>query len=129
MYLVRLVYASRVVRPLDDGDLEQILHSARENNQAAGVTGMLCFHRKFFLQCLEGSRSQVNRIYQHILNDKRHEEIVILDYQEMGYMPESTLTESVNMKYSGTPEFTPFEMLGESCHQMMIELKSTVPII
>lgn len=139
MYLVRLVYASRVVRPLDDGDLEQILHSARENNKDAAITGMLCFHRKFFLQCLEGSRSEVNRVYQHILNDKRHTEIVILDYQEivsrefdewaMGYMPESTLTESINMKYSGTKEFTPFEMLGESCHQMMIELKDTVPIV
>ena len=139
MYLVRLVYASEVVRPFGDGDIEQILDSARIKNAEAGITGMLCFHRKYFLQCLEGSRIKVNEIYQRILKDKRHTKIVILDYEEitkrefgawtMGYMPESQLTADINMRYSGTPEFTPFEMLGESCHQMMLELKDTVPTI
>lgn len=139
MYLVRLVYASEVVRPIVDGDLEQILESARVKNAEAGITGMLCFHRKYFLQCLEGSRVKVNEAYQRILKDKRHTNIVILDYDEivrrefdawtMGYMPESRLTAEINMRYSGSPEFTPFEMLGESCHQMMVELKQTVPTI
>lgn len=139
MFLVRLVYASEVVRPVTDGDLEQILESAREKNKVAGITGMLCFHRKYFLQCLEGSRTQVNKAYQRILKDTRHSNIVILDYQElvvrefnswsMGYMPESKLTEEINMRYSGTSEFTPFEMLGESCHKMMVELKDTVPTV
>lgn len=139
MFLVRLVYASEVVRPVSDGDLEQILNSARERNLKAGITGMLCFHRKYFLQCLEGSRTEVNKAYQRILKDSRHTNIAILDYQElvvrefnkwtMGYMPESTLTAEINMRYSGTPEFTPFEMLGESCHRMMVELKDTVPIM
>ena len=139
MYLVRLVYASEVVRPVGDGDLEQILNSAREKNGEDGITGMLCFHRKYFLQCLEGSRMKVNEAYQRILKDKRHTNIVILDYQEivhrefeawtMGYMPESQLTTDINMRYSGNTEFTPFEMLGESCHLMMVELKDTVPTI
>lgn len=139
MYLVRLIYVSEVERPVEVSDIEQILTSARVNNTAIGVTGMLCFHRKYFLQCLEGSRTRVNETYQRILKDPRHTNIVLLDYREiehreftewsMGYMPESSLTEAINMKYSGTPEFTPYEMKGESCHQMMVELRQTVPVI
>ncbi|MEC8428022.1 MAG: BLUF domain-containing protein [Pseudomonadota bacterium] len=139
MFLVRLVYTSEVVRPIADSEIERILLAARANNQNLGLTGMLCFHRKYFLQCLEGSRTQVNKMYRTILKDERHTNIVLLDYQEivarefdswtMGYMPESTLTEAINMKFSGTKEFTPYEMLGESCHQMMIELREKVPVV
>ena len=139
MFLVRLVYASSKAKEFDLDDVSQIIDSARENNKKCSVTGLLCFNRKYFLQCLEGSRSQVNRIYHRILNDERHDRIVLLDYKEiierefndwwMGYMPESSLTAPLNMKYSGTPEFNPYEMLGESAHQMMLELRDTLPVL
>tara|TARA_Y100001951_G_scaffold21856_1_gene16832 strand:+ start:3806 stop:4006 length:201 start_codon:yes stop_codon:yes gene_type:complete len=40
-------------------------------------------NQHYFLQCLEGSRSNVNKIYHRILNDKRHRDPIILDYQEI----------------------------------------------
>jgi hypothetical protein len=139
MFLVRLVYVSEIVRPLNDIDIEQILESARVNNAKQGVTGVLCFHRKYFLQCLEGARSEVNKVYQKILLDKRHNNILLLNYQEitqrefetwtMGYVPESSLTKSLNMRFSGTGEFSPYDMLGESCHQMMVQLKNEIPFV
>ncbi|BFM17453.1 BLUF domain-containing protein [Maricurvus nonylphenolicus] len=139
MFLTRLVYTSSVTDNFSPNDIENILEIARKNNQANNVTGMLCFNRKFFLQCLEGSRSKVNETYHSILNDNRHQRIIMLDYKEisarnfsewsMGYMPESSLTSPVNIKFSGTPEFNPYEMSGESAHLMMLALKETIPSI
>jgi len=136
MYLVRLVYVSTIGKGFDNKDIESILEIANTKNSAKNVTGLLCFSKGIFLQCLEGSRSNVNETYHRILNDSRHEKIIMLDYKEiihrefadwsMGYVPESSLTAPVNLKYSGKTEFNPYEMSGESSHGLMMELKSTI---
>jgi hypothetical protein len=131
MYLVRLVYASKVVNEqFSADDIKQVLESARKNNSKYNLTGLLCFSSKYFLQCLEGPRMNVNQTYQRILADTRHKDILLLDYQEidrrefanwgMGYVPQSSLTRPLNLKYSGSPEFDPFDMSGESCHQLLL---------
>ena len=137
MFLVRLVYTSTISSQFKPDDVGSILECARANNDNNHVTGLLCFNRKFFLQCLEGSRKKVNDTYHQILNDPRHQNITMLDYNEiierefdhwsMGYMPESTLTAPINTKFSGTPEFDPYEMSGESAHRLMLALRDTVP--
>lgn len=139
MFLVRLVYTSAVETGFDSAEVENILAKARQCNAENYVTGLLCFNSKFFLQCLEGSRSKVNKTYHRILNDPRHHNIIMLDYKEiierefsewtMGYMPESSLTQPINTRYSGTPQFNPYEMSGESAHQLMIALRDTVPVL
>lgn len=139
MFLVRLVYASQISDHFSADDIENILKKARKNNKELNVTGLLCFNRKYFLQCLEGSRTNVNTIYHRILNDPKHNNIVMLDYKEiitrefdqweMGYMPESSLTAPLNLKFSGTPEFEPYDMSGESAHQLMLQLRDTVPTV
>ncbi len=137
MYLVRLVYASSISPHFTPKDIPQILESARSHNQSNNVTGLLCFNQEIFLQCLEGSRTMVNNTYHRILNDPRHKKIIMLDYKEiverefdqwsMGYIPGSSLTQHVNLKYSGTPGFNPYDMSGESAHLLMNALKEAVP--
>lgn len=132
MFLTRLVYASTISEDFNCDDIEGILAVARKHNKKNNITGMLCFNRKFFLQCLEGSRTDVNNTYHKILNDSRHSHVVLLDYKEinmrefsswsMGYMPESSLTAPINLKYSGKSVFIPYEMSGESAHLMMLAL-------
>ncbi len=138
MYLTRLIYTSTISASFSADSIEDILTCARRNNQKNDVTGMLCFNRKYFLQCLEGKREAVNSTYNTILNDPRHSHIVMLDYKEvttreygewsMGYMPESGFTSALNLKYTGTPGFNPYEMLGESAHQMLLAMKELVPV-
>ncbi|WP_415905490.1 BLUF domain-containing protein [Neptuniibacter sp. QD48_55] len=137
MFLTRLVYTSTIADNFSPQDIEAIIEIARKNNRKHNVTGMLCFNRKYFLQCLEGSRTQVNKIYYNILNDPRHSNIIMLDYKEistrefcewsMGYVPESSLTAPINLKFSGTPEFDPYKMSGESAFQMLLALRESVP--
>ena len=58
--------------------LEDILTKSRANNPAIGVTGNLIYHSDLFLQLLEGPHSAVNRLYETILADNRHTDIVKL---------------------------------------------------
>jgi hypothetical protein len=139
MYLTRLVYTSTISDIFKSDDIEEILLEARKYNEKSNVTGMLCFNSKYFLQCLEGSRLAVNQTYHKILNDKRHSNIVMLDYKEidarefnswsMGYLPESSLTAPINLKYSGNTAFNPYEMSGESAQLMMLSLRNSIPSV
>ena len=58
--------------------LDNILITSRSNNLEAGVTGNLICHSDLFLQMLEGPSSAVERLYERILADDRHADIVKL---------------------------------------------------
>jgi hypothetical protein len=136
MFLVRLIYASKISDGFGPKDIESILQSARTYNVKTHVTGMLCFSNEYFLQCLEGSRTAVNNTYQQILNDKRHHNVIMLNYTQiperefekwsMGYVPQSRVTQSLNLKFSGSVDFNPFKMSGESAHLLMLALKGCI---
>lgn len=91
------------------------------------------------MQCLEGSRAQVNKIYHQILNDQRHEDILLLDYSEiferefgdwsMGYIPEMNLTTPINLKYSVQAKFDPYGMSGGSAHKLLLSLRNVVTLV
>lgn len=139
MYLVRLVYASTICKDFTDTAIQEILEKARIHNGRSNVTGVLCFSSNYFLQCLEGSRANVNTTYHRILNDPRHTNIVMLDYKEisqrdffewsMGYAPASSHTRPLNIKYSGSGDFNPYEMSGESASRLLLELRNNVPVL
>ena len=58
--------------------LEDILTKSRANNPAIGVTGNLIYHSDLFLQLLEGPHVAVKKLYETILADNRHTDIVKL---------------------------------------------------
>lgn len=80
--LIRLIYASRT-RSLGTMDVKDILERSRQNNTALGVTGALCLSNGIFLQRLEGDRMVVNTLYHRILQDARHYDPAILDFQKI----------------------------------------------
>lgn len=139
MYLVRLIYASKASDRVTQEDIQQIVASAKENNGKSELSGLLCFNRKYFLQVLEGSRSKVNATYRHIMKDPRHTDVVLISYEEiamrkfeqwhMGYVPEAGINSEISLRYSGHRGFDPYEMSGESCLGMMLELRETVPVV
>ena len=139
MYLIRLIYASRVQGSMSTEDVAQILETSRHNNSKSNITGLLCFNHKYFLQCLEGSRAKVNELYQRILHDNRHGDILLLSYGEvserhfsqwsMGYIPATQITEDITLRFSGGSEFNPYEMAGPSADAMMVELAKRTPTL
>ena len=137
MFLTRLIYVSTLCESCDAEALNDILQISHDRNKQSHLTGLLSHNDKYFLQCIEGSRSAVNHTYNHILNDKRHEKVMILYFKEidcrqfgdwsMGDIPQSSLTELVNLQFSTSNQFNPYEMSGESAYQMLLELKQNLP--
>ena len=72
-----VIYISKPTH-FDHMVLEDILTKSRANNPAIGVTGNLIYHSDLFLQLLEGPHVAVNKLYETILADNRHTDIVKL---------------------------------------------------
>ena len=75
--LRHVIYISKPTH-FDHLVLEDILTKSRANNPAIGVTGNLIYHSDLFLQLLEGPHVSVNKLYETILADNRHTDIVKL---------------------------------------------------
>lgn len=76
--LQRLIYASRWMDPTRT-DIElmvaDIVGKSIHNNRMAGVSGLLLFHRGWFLQVLEGPLEVVDDTFDRIRRDLRHTDI------------------------------------------------------
>jgi hypothetical protein len=80
---VRLLYVSRPVGPQTSTVTSTLLQQAQKNNQAQGITGVLCQGQGIYFQVIEGERSRVNALYRRICTDTRHKDVEILHYQEI----------------------------------------------
>ena len=74
----QLVYLSDAKFGLKMNDIEKILTSSRRNNLNDEVTGLLIYSDGVFIQILEGVQKTVERVFQRILDDSRHENVAIL---------------------------------------------------
>ncbi|MCX7251575.1 MAG: BLUF domain-containing protein [Burkholderiales bacterium] len=137
--LVRLLYVSRAVQPESAEAVHAILASARQHNLHNGITGILCYGGGVFLQAIEGGRAAVNHLYNHIIEDPRHQDVELLHYEEiserrfggwtMGQVNLSKLNTSIVLKYSERPEFDPYSVSGKVSLALLEELMATASII
>ena len=137
MYLVRLLYVSKVKAGFAPADLQSVLEAARRNNVKNGISGLLAFNGDYFLQVLEGGREAVNRLYQSIARDTRHECILLLQLSDisermfphwsMAYVPTAMLTRDLLMRFSCNGQFVPLEMGASSCLGLLQALGECLP--
>ena len=73
----QVIYISKPTH-FDHLVVDDILTKSRAKNPAAGITGNLIYHADLFLQLLEGPHPAVNELYEKILADNRHADIVKL---------------------------------------------------
>ena len=76
--MIRLVYVSTCANNVQLMDIQSLLHSAEYRNQQKGISGMLCWSGKFFLQCLEGERAAVTQRFSRISTDSRHHSVELI---------------------------------------------------
>lgn len=74
--MLRVAYFSSAAVEPDAETLSSILSASRRNNARLGVTGLLCHHDGSFLQFLEGEDATVEALYQRILRDPRHKDVL-----------------------------------------------------
>ncbi|MCM2350479.1 MAG: BLUF domain-containing protein [Bacteriovoracaceae bacterium] len=53
------------------------MNHLEKNNLKADITGMLFFGNDYFVQCLEGGRDVVSKLFGKISSDKRHSEFTL----------------------------------------------------
>ncbi|MES2992293.1 MAG: BLUF domain-containing protein [Pseudomonadota bacterium] len=137
--LVRLMYASRATETVRPEMLNAILKKSTHNNPAVGVTGVLCFSGDIFLQVLEGGRTQVSRLYNRIAQDPRHQDVVLLSYDEidersfagwaMGQVNMSRLNPALLLKYSEAAVLDPYAVSGKVSMALFNELVATASVM
>ncbi|RBP84240.1 BLUF domain-containing protein [Marinomonas rhizomae] len=136
MDLVRLIYTSTITEQFDIEDIARILKVARLNNKTLNVTGLLSFNRQFFLQCLEGTRQNVNQIYHKIATDPRHKRPEIIAYQaiskrefdswNMGYLQNTESLRELFYQHTRSINFDPYKMNEESAKSLLLDIRDEI---
>lgn len=80
--MFRLVYSSSSCEDVTPAALSSLVRHARFRNAAAGITGLLLYHQRRFLQVIEGDRGAVEACFDRIRHDTRHEDVVVLSQAE-----------------------------------------------
>ena len=82
MSVHQIVYCSKNRIPGSAGEvaieIDAILRTARSRNERAGVSGALLFSGAAFAQVLEGPLAAIQEIFESILCDERHQDVVLL---------------------------------------------------
>ena len=65
-------------------EVDSILATSARNNPARGITGLLLFNGRNFLQLLEGEEGEVSGLMETITADPRHSGVSVLDRREIG---------------------------------------------
>ncbi len=70
--MYELLYTSVANHDFSSEELAGLLTGARATNKQEGITGLLVYHKREFMQLLEGEKEDVERIYSRIAEDPRH---------------------------------------------------------
>jgi hypothetical protein len=137
--LVRLMYASRAADSIDEDELHAILRRSKADNPKHGITGVLCYSEGIFIQVLEGGRGPVNHLYNRIVADPRHRDVVLLTYEEigerrfagwsMGQVNMHRLNPALLLKYSERATLDPYAVSGQVSMALFEELVATASVM
>ncbi len=132
-----LVYASKAAEAVTLETARAIWETASRENQTLGISGVLFFNAHYFIQCIEGDREVVNKLYNKISRDRRHLNPVILSYGPipvrnfaawaMGLFTSKQVNRVVLLKYGLPDEFVPSALDGESCLAFLKEAFELIP--
>lgn len=74
----QLIYVSTATNDVTADDLRELATLSQSNNKTLDITGVLIYHRGYFLQVLEGDVISINRLLDCIRQDWRHKDIDVV---------------------------------------------------
>ena len=78
--MYRLMYKSHAKQQIGWEWVKELVSKSEENNQDAGVSGVLLATDTHFLQVLEGSFDEVNELFMRIVRDPRHDRVQLIAF-------------------------------------------------
>jgi len=132
--LARLIYASEVAARLGPQELTHLLRQARMRNAVRGITGLLVFDSRYFLQVIEGAPDVINRLYLHMAIDSRHLRPTLLSYGmvesrlfaqwQMGFVAADAQHRELYGRLTPSMRFDPFAMRGDQAEKLLLALSA-----
>ena len=129
--MYQLVYASQYHNLSVLEVVEGIVEKAKRNNLKNKLTGVFVLGSGYFLQCLEGGRTAINKTFNRISRDSRHFNVTILTYKKslertfpfwtMAFASENLTDKEIYFKYH-LNEFNPFKLDPEAALPFLKEL-------
>jgi hypothetical protein len=122
MQLYRLVYCSEAADNLTLQDVKSIAEKASIKNASLLISGGLLYCESKFLQILEGGIRPVNKLFETILQDRRHKNVNLIHLSRVNkrefegwdmslvFFPTSRDFYPEYIKYSGDDSFDPLSL-------------------
>jgi len=136
MPLFRLIYFSRAIVGLHEGDIETILASSHRNNQDADVSGLLLYADERFMQVLEGPRAAVNQTLTRVVRDHRHYQINVINAAAiherrflngwMGYATDEAALHRLLAQHTGMQRFDPDAMSCDTALAFLTAIQTSL---
>ncbi len=130
--LVRLVYVSYANSVMSEKEVDDILAVSKVNNSNKNISGVLMYSDRYFFQCLEGERKDVNKTYLRIAADTRHTRCMQIEYSQincrlfanwsMEYVAYNGVADQLFAKYSENGLFMPYEFSAGQAVSLLTEL-------
>lgn len=108
--MISLTYVSAATTFLNPTELIALLNTARANNVALGLTGMLLYKDGNFMQVLEGEEAPLRHLYKKIEKDRRHSGLIKL----LDHPVETRQFPSWSMAFTNLDDVTPAAVPGYS---------------
>jgi len=130
--MIRLIYVSQA-KDIDFNKIKAILTVSHERNKDNDISGALIYGKGYFIQCLEGDKSEVMTLYKKIILDNRHEHIEVIskeDIQERYFndwhisLMNDSAYKMLENKYTKDGVFNPYALRPEKLMMMLDELSS-----
>jgi len=131
MQLYRLVYYSEAADNLTLQDVKSIAEKASIKNASLLISGGLLYCESKFFQILEGGIRPVNKLFETILQDRRHKNVNLIHLSRVSkrefegwdmslvFFPTSRDFYPEYIKYSGDDSFDPLSLDGDVCVQFL----------
>ena len=73
--LAHLIYVSSAHHGMTHEAIHELVNDSAKRNHTIGVTGVMLYGNRHFMQLLEGDLHIVNALYQKIARDRRHHHV------------------------------------------------------
>ncbi len=117
--LKRITYVSRYAKPFTETELEELAETAARNNRERDITGVLMTSGGVFFQTLEGPPEAVDAVYQAIVEDERHTDLVLLGVEDnaTGRHYPSWSMKTINLDAASHVRLLPLKVMMETVYQ------------
>ncbi len=128
----QIIYASTATESVDYDVIKDLLTQCVAKNDEFGITGMLVFDGKQFLQCFEGNEASVMQLKENIFKDIRHHSVNLIGEKEitkrlfsqwcMGYINNERSIKQVFLDVNGSEEYALQNLRYEKAKLILLKL-------